>query len=302
MKKTTLILTITATIIFSSSSIVSGASTQDTMDLYNSVADISSEKSCQTKYYESLKDAPPGATVAKEKGTECKVVPHSVFLNHLIYKIVKSPDTGRYWLDRNLGATEVCLDADGDGIAGDGDEACYGDLYQWGRSADGHEVRANNTILTDTLATDITNAGSMPIKSFRGSDWASVDSDGALRTAAWKDGGSNDICPPGFSVPTTPELKADSVHDEYLTYTGTNDITGTRTAFSNFLKLPVAGDRGSFYGALLHVGVRGNYWSRTGASLYFSDALYSEGFSHIYDKNIHLYRAELYSVRCIMDE
>jgi hypothetical protein len=40
----------------------------------------------------------------------------------------------RVWLDRNLGATAVCADADGNGIAGVGDEACYGDLYQWGRA------------------------------------------------------------------------------------------------------------------------------------------------------------------------
>jgi hypothetical protein len=40
--------------------------------------------------------------------------------------------------------------ADGNGIAGVGDEACYGDLYQWGRAKDGHESRGSGA--TTTLA------------------------------------------------------------------------------------------------------------------------------------------------------
>jgi hypothetical protein len=34
---------------------------------------------------------------------------------------------------------------------------------------------------------------------------------GALRVAAWKDGGSNDICPVGFSVPTNDELHRETL-------------------------------------------------------------------------------------------
>jgi hypothetical protein len=42
-------------------------------------------------------------------------------------------------------------------------------------------------------------------------DWVSgsgtgADISGALRAAAWVDGGVNDICPAGFSVPTEEEL------------------------------------------------------------------------------------------------
>jgi len=45
----------------------------------------------------------------------------------------------RTWLDRNLGASKVADSMD--------DNASYGDLYQWGRGADGHEER-NSTITT----------------------------------------------------------------------------------------------------------------------------------------------------------
>jgi hypothetical protein len=44
-----------------------------------------------------------------------------------------------------------------------------------------------------------------------GADWTTIDGDGSLRTAAWADGGVNDICPVGFSVPTKEELKKDTV-------------------------------------------------------------------------------------------
>jgi hypothetical protein len=53
--------------------------------------------------------------------------------NGLTYGLVLSPDTGRVWLDRNLGASQVCTSVT--------DTACYGDLYQWGRAKDGHESR-----------------------------------------------------------------------------------------------------------------------------------------------------------------
>jgi hypothetical protein len=44
-----------------------------------------------------------------------------------------------------------------------------------------------------------------------GADWTTIDGDGSLRTAAWADGGVNDICPVGFSVPTKEEMKKDTV-------------------------------------------------------------------------------------------
>ena len=61
------------------------------------------------------------------------------------YGTVVNPVTGKVWLDRNLGATQVatsCTDADS-----------YGDLYQWGRAADGHQVR---TLLSATQNTQAT--------------------------------------------------------------------------------------------------------------------------------------------------
>jgi hypothetical protein len=48
----------------------------------------------------------------------------------LTYRLITSPNPPhRVWLDRNLGASQVCTSVT--------DTACYGDLYQWGRAKDG---------------------------------------------------------------------------------------------------------------------------------------------------------------------
>ena len=147
-----------------------------------------------------------------------------------IYQTVTSPDTGRVWLDRNLGASRVCTSSS--------DSSCYGHLYQWGRNDDGHELRTSHT--TTTQATNISpNSTRFIIGTGSLSDWMTVgdDSDGALRIAASDNAGVNDICPAGFRVPTIAELVADTV--EAIA----TDVTNAATAYSSFLRLPVAGYR-----------------------------------------------------------
>ena len=68
------------------------------------------------------------------------------------YGTVTNPITGKTWLDRNLGATQVATSST--------DAASYGDLYQWGRAADGHQVRTSatqNTQATTWSADDGSN-------------------------------------------------------------------------------------------------------------------------------------------------
>ena len=119
------------------------------------------------------------------------------------YKEVVSPYTGKVWLDRNLGASRVCTALD--------DTACYGELYQWGRDADGHQER--NSTTTSTLATDINATNANFITS--GSDWVAngVDDNGSLRAANWSKTDGSSICPVGFRVPTIDELRAENVNN-----------------------------------------------------------------------------------------
>lgn len=202
--------------------------------------------------------------------------------NGQTYLTVTSPDTGRVWLDRNLGATQVCTSST--------DSACYGDLYQWGRDDDGHESRSSST--TTTLASTITPGTNIFIlNSTTPYDWTTTDSTGVSRTSAWADGRSNDICPAGFSVPTEAELTADT------TSATTIDVTNSTTAFSSFLKLPMAGYRHRGVGALYNVDSLGFYWSRgagsnTGRNLYFNSSTADFAGYH---------RPNGFSVRCIQD-
>lgn len=167
----------------------------------------------------------------------------------LTYLTVTSPITGRVWLDRNLGATRICTTAN--------DSDCHGDLYQWGRAKDGHQVRTSS--LTTTRATTLTPGhGNFYVRSDplgdNVYDWTTADSDGTERASSWGNGGTNDICPSGFELPSITDLINET------------EITNTTTAFSSFLKLPTSGYRqenGVSGTQLRDVGTIGRYWSKT---------------------------------------
>ncbi|MCB4775622.1 MAG: hypothetical protein LGB73_02465, partial [Sulfurovum sp.] len=78
------------------------------------------------------------ATVGN-KGTLCNVV-H----NNTRYGCVESKNTGRIWLDRNLGAQKVAESV--------WDLAAIGWYYQWGRETDGHQF-INSPVTEERSAT-----------------------------------------------------------------------------------------------------------------------------------------------------
>jgi hypothetical protein len=55
---------------------------------------------------------------------------------------VLNPATGKIWMDRNLGAGRAATSST--------DAQAYGHLYQWGRAADGHQIKTSGT--TSTLS------------------------------------------------------------------------------------------------------------------------------------------------------
>jgi hypothetical protein len=100
---------------------------------------------------------------------------------------------GRYWLDRNLGATQVATSST--------DASAYGDLFQWGRGADGHQIRTSSTTTT-TSATDIPGNASF-IKS--SSNWRSAQNDNLWQGI----NGINNPCPSGYRIPTETEINVE---------------------------------------------------------------------------------------------
>ena len=201
--------------------------------------------------------------------------------NGTSYGTVTSPYTGRVWLDRNLGASKVCTSFS--------DTACYGDYYQWGRNADGHEK--SNSFDYPTLATNVTTVGhgDFITKGTSPNDWASVDVNGTTRISNWTATDGSSVCPVGFRVPTLAELNAE------LFDVGSAEIANNTDAFYSFLILPSAGKRNGTTATLGYQGSGGYVWSSSPSGL---DS-YRVGFGFVGASSSINNRVDGFSVRCI---
>ena len=164
--------------------------------------------------------------------------------------------TGNIWLDRNLGATMVSnqqradFDSEASYIVAQKDS--FGDLYQWGRAAEGHEDRGS--------VTNTTQAGRF-IAGEGDKDW---DGKFIIGFNNWLDpkvdnlwsgtSAENNPCPSGFRVPTNAELNY-----ERLQFS----LQNRKGAFNSVLKLPTAGARIGNSGELGNEGGKGSYWTST---------------------------------------
>ncbi len=205
------------------------------------------------------------------------------------YKAVTSPHTGKIWLDRNLGADRACQTFN--------DNQCYGDYYQWGRKTDGHEKQESGA--TSIQATDLDNSGNEFITSSVSFDfdWAySIDSDGTLREGKWSETNGAIICPSGFNVPTTEELRNEWENFDMLS-------RSSDTAYNSFLKLAGAGRRIDQNFSYSGKGVTGYLWTRTVTTFaqFYSDYLFfGDSSSSISNGDFRTNsRYKGYSIRCI---
>ena len=156
---------------------------------------------------------------------------------------VANPTTGKIWMDRNLGASQAATSIN--------DAASYGDLYQWGRGADGHQClnSANSSIISST---DKPTHGNFIIGASSPYDWRFPQNSDLWQGVS----GINNPCPANYRIPTIAELNA-----ERISWGST--LVG---AFNSPLKLPIAGRRSWLYGTWNNDPPQGLYWSSSAQS------------------------------------
>jgi len=189
------------------------------------------------------------------------------------------------WMDRNLGARRVATAID--------DVLSYGNHYQWGRPADGHEITVwNGTALNQgrgfydptavgaLATTDSPEHPNFILTNASPNDWRSNNNNNRWATA------SQGPCPTGYRVPTLANW---NTADNFGSW---NNNTHT---FSSALKLPSSGFRGRSNNLLDSQGTGGDYWtssvSTTNASSFFFFSTKAEAGTNN--------RAFGFTVRCI---
>jgi hypothetical protein len=205
----------------------------------------------------------------------CLVYPSgSIFCNSGPTKVLEvvNPTTGKTWMDRNLGASQVATSPT--------DVLAYGDLYQWGRGNDGHQCRTS--ISTTSLSSlDQPGHGYFIYTNSGNKDWRSPQN-----INLWQGiNGINNPCPIGYRVPTFNEFNA-----ERLTWLDQNSAG----AYNSVLKLPLAGSREYDSGIISLVGTDARYWTSTidqtnATAMIFGSSSSSSAY----------FRAFAFSVRCI---
>jgi len=200
---------------------------------------------------------------------------------------VLSP-SGRIWMDKNLGASRVATSST--------DSEAFGDLYQWGRPADGHQLRTSAT--TSSLSsTDVPGNALFVIFGINSPD-IYMDWRKPQNNNLWQGvNGINCPCPQGYRIPTTDEWL-----EEFKSWKGSYAY---QDAFNSPLKLTMAGLRGYNTGNTGGSSSLGVYWTSTIERNYVFTAQFDRtagNNSNLVQKYVQgTIRSTGASVRCIKD-
>ncbi|RYE14190.1 MAG: hypothetical protein EOP51_28560 [Sphingobacteriales bacterium] len=198
------------------------------------------------------------------------------------YGVLTSAKTGRKWMDRNLGAKRAATAFD--------DYQAYGDLFQWGRPADGHQLiswAASSGVNAGTgvngTTSTLSNVDSPDNSLFilgGGSkrDWRTTPNESLILV--------NDPCPTGWHLPTSPEWDAEQI-------ASVTDVT------FNQLKLTATGYRRNSTGVLEFQRTRGFYHTSTVTTHGYADLYNFRDSGSASPPHTDTNRADGLSCRCI---
>lgn len=156
------------------------------------------------------------------------------------YGTVLNETTGECWLNKNLGASRVATDSD--------DSDAYGDLFQWGRLDDNHQLRDSDTI-AETSDSDDPEHDDFITEADAPKDWREPQNHDLWQGVS----GINNPCPSGWRIATEVEWEAERAS------WGSSNATG---AFGSPLKLTAGGFR-DHLSNFLGVDTAGLYWAST---------------------------------------
>ena len=190
--------------------------------------------------------------------------------------------TGSIWLDRNLGASRVAQSRT--------DHLSFGDLYQWGRAADGHQeiswtdsTTGSPSHGTTAQLSDSPNHSLFITTSTLPYDWRILPD-----TTLWSGlGAENNPCPPAYRIPTETEFNA-----ERLLFPS----RGLAGGYDSRLKLPSTGLRSILDGSVDQINFT-VYWVSSAYGRYGRRLQLSIGSDSMRNGN----RAIGSAVRCIKD-
>ena len=201
------------------------------------------------------------------------------------------------WMDRNLGARRVATAIN--------DVLSYGNHYQWGRPADGHEItvwdggtptsgRGFYNAKASLATSDTPGHPNFILTNDNPYDWRSDYNNNRWATA------NKGPCPVGYHVPTDAEwATADGVNGGAATNGGTTvGWDDNIETYNSALKLPSAGFRTRHNGGLFGQDTDGYYWSSTVKDS-GSDARSLRFYSTAATTGNIIPRADGMSVRCL---